>query len=1395
LASFDGASYETQIGWLGATQAVSPPDPQVAAGKSAVVEMTNDVASIWTKSGTLMATTDLNSLFPVPAQYRVSDPSLQYSAGRWYASAFAFDVNLNSQAYLAVSAIDDPMNWYTYTIKQNTASMAYDQPRIGVSHGGQVTMVWEDYNCAQYSCPFAGEEIWVLNAEGPGRPMRYLWAWSTPYPDTSRWGSIPTQMLSLTDDQVLVANESDSNLFRFSGTPHLRLTTVTGSPADPSSYVRLTDQIVALSPTSIPPDAAQPGGGRLVNTGDDRFHSSVRQNGSLWVAAGVDCVPTGDAADRACLRLFRLNATLGIDQDITVGQAGSDLYYPALTLDQAGNLFVVYNKSSATAAAGVYANIYPFANPTVPLGETLLRAGTGTYDCSFCGAANRWGDYSGASQDGGNPTDVWLAGEYAAATQDRQNWGTSLSRMTVSPPQIKAITPMAGPTAGGTAITVTAADLIPGSTSVSFGSVPMTSFAVQSPDQLTLTSPAGSAGPVQLTVSTPNGSSAATPSGKFTYMEPPAISGVSPSSGPGNGTLQVTISGTHLSPLDHVAFGTTAPYSVLSATDTKIVAVAPAHDGGLVDVAVTTAGGTSGIVAADHFTFDQPNPQITSLYPSPPTGGPAGDTQVIVYGSGLSAATSVRFGDVSVTSFTASPTQLSVQSPPHAPGTVDVRIVSGNTMSPIVAGDQFTYANIVVTSVSPSSGPPAGSTVLTVSGTGFGAPGPGYTPGVLFQGSPVPVSSWSDTQVTVSDPPAHFLGDARMQVCSYSNGCAAPTSAFTYAVTMILSPTAGAFGTAVTLTGNDVNLIKSVQFGDVATTFSVVAGQILTTAPPLPAGTVPVSVDIGDGSHRQTIGRFTYVASSPKVTTMSAHYSPSWGGQLVLITGTGLSYATDVKFGTVSARAIHRDSDTQLTTLSPPQPAGTVDVTVVGSGGTSPIVAADQLTYSDCVSPRATASEFVVGAPCLAISRYQYGLNDSDGVTWRNIDPFRLRLMLSPTADATYVVGGNADLWTADAGVNQDLAIALDGQVIAWKESGGFAGTFSPNAAFVQTVIHLPANSTHVLTLQWKANHPAPGTTIVVGAGPAGQHSPTRLSAELVSGANTNVRSATITTQPSLTGNDGQSWQDLGAGLTFSYQPSTNGTALLSGNADLWTAVAGYNQDIGINVIDTASPCTGCQPVAWKESGGFAGTYSPNAAFVQGIYPMTAGHIYQIKLQWKTNKPGPGTILAGAGPIGGLYSPTQLALIFYPGGTITNPIDRESRVQYALTDNQGADTSWVPVDQATLQLSISSSTPCVAILSANADLWTSSAGYNQDIGIAVDLTVVTWKESGGFAGTYSPNAAFTQGTIAIEPGHTYVVMLVWKANIHDPGTIWAGAGPIAGRYSPTRLTAQLAGCS
>ena len=161
---------------------------------------------------------------------------------------------------------------------------------------------------------------------------------------------------------------------------------------------------------------------------------------------------------------------------------------------------------------------------------------------------------------------------------------------------------------------------------------------------------------------------------------------------------------------------------------------------------------------------------------------------------------------------------------------------------------------------------------------------------------------------------------------------------------------------------------------------------------------------------------------------------------------------------------------------------------------------------------------------------------------------------------------------------------------------------------------------------------------VCIGNGTPGTWSPIQ-----PGGWNNALFTAVSTSQYQLV-SDGVSWIDMDAAnlkltitLTFECQ------AVLSASADLWTSFAGLNQDIGISVSGGVYPTTAGQPEGWKESGGFAGTFSPNAAGVQAIVPLAAGIAYTVKIVWKTNKPASGhTIAAGAGPISGKFSPTRL---------------------------------------------------------------------------------------------------------------------------------------------------------
>jgi len=84
-------------------------------------------------------------------------------------------------------------------------------------------------------------------------------------------------------------------------------------------------------------------------------------------------------------------------------------------------------------------------------------------------------------------------------------------------PTVTSVSPNQGPIAGGTTVTVTGTGFGNIPTTVKFGATPGTSVTVISDTQLTVVSPAGTAGPVDVTVTTASGTSATSVNDRFTY--------------------------------------------------------------------------------------------------------------------------------------------------------------------------------------------------------------------------------------------------------------------------------------------------------------------------------------------------------------------------------------------------------------------------------------------------------------------------------------------------------------------------------------------------------------------------------------------------------------------------------------------------------------------------------------------------------------------------------------------------------------------------------------------------------------------------------------------------------------------------------------------------------------
>lgn len=166
------------------------------------------------------------------------------------------------------------------------------------------------------------------------------------------------------------------------------------------------------------------------------------------------------------------------------------------------------------------------------------------------------------------------------------------------PPTVSAIDPASGTTLGGTAVTITGTNLT-GATGVTFGGTAATSYTVNSATRITATTPAHAAGAVDVAVTTPAGT--ATSTGGFTYVVPtPAVTAVSPSSGPTDGGTPVTVTGSGFIAGATVSIGGIAATSVIVASTTSITAVTGAHAAGTVDVDVTNPGGTPGTLPAGY---------------------------------------------------------------------------------------------------------------------------------------------------------------------------------------------------------------------------------------------------------------------------------------------------------------------------------------------------------------------------------------------------------------------------------------------------------------------------------------------------------------------------------------------------------------------------------------------------------------------------------------------------------------------------------------------------------------------------------------------------------------------------------------------------------------------------
>ena len=641
----------------------------------------------------------------------------------------------------------------------------------------------------------------------------------------------------------------------------------------------------------------------------------------------------------------------------------------------------IVNNQTGSGATPIYLNAFPVVTSISPATGSLNGGTVVTIHGTFLDLPNRFVDFGHKAGHiiSDTPTEIQVvapmgtaagtvdvrvgnvAGKSATSTADQFTY--------VVPPVVTSIAPGAGPLGGGNTVAIFGTDLN-GATAVDFGQNPGTILAVFPTNppldlwEMIALAPAGAQGMVDVTVTTGGGPSATSSADVYAYIAAPIFGSMRPSSGPLTGGTVVTITGANLEAVTEVDFGQTAvTFPNFQRQFNAIRVTSPMGTAGIVDVTLKSAGGTTPTSAADKFTYiAAPVLIAASVFPfsavTPEFGPYEGGTMVTITGANLAGATKVNFGNTPAASFVVNPngTTITAVSPGQPLGSiVDVTVTTAGGTSATLFGDLFNYTLVapIVSGVSPSSGPVAGMFAVTITGANLlGATEVdfGNTPATSFTVN-------SPTQITAMSP-AGTAGTVDVTVVTPGErSIISANDNYTYSASIVptvsgLSPSFGpvAGGTTVVIVGANLAGATAVDFGGVAGTIipgTNTATQIIATSPARSAGAVDVTVVTPNGtSSTSSADQFTYQVPGPAVSNVSPNSGPPAGGTSVTITGSNLSGATAVYFGSTLATQLTNNANGTITVTSPAGTTGAVDVTVVTAGGASAISpATDQFTY------------------------------------------------------------------------------------------------------------------------------------------------------------------------------------------------------------------------------------------------------------------------------------------------------------------------------------------------------------------------------------------------------------------------------------------------------------------
>ncbi|WDI30839.1 calcium-binding protein [Hyphococcus flavus] len=451
----DGIGISELAGIIGFNRV--PPDHNGAVGQDHVVSVLNHVMQIYDKSGDLLSTQTLDSLFGVvPGAFVLPvDPNILYDP---YTDRFvyvSFEVtgidgsgsnpsNDVIQLNVAVSKTGNPLDgWHVQSIDAKTVvggeNTWSDYPGIAVD--GEA--IYISANMFQFDpgsdgqVSFAGNRLWIVDKGEGGGGLYDGGAISfTKHDPVAEAGGgafnatlMPVRYAndSLGGPGVFLASASGASNGVNEILQVFHVTDPLGTPDFSVQQISLGD--VSNENAGFLPQATQLGTNIVLGSGDPRINSggAVWFEGKIYLTFSVS-PKFGPNSSQTTTHWVELDATspaaISLLQQGNIGgediAPGTHTFHSSINVNKDGSVLINFSASGPSIYPGAY---YAIRGADDPIGEfgpaQTLSPGIDYYFRNRLGegissqTTNRWGDFSGVSVDPVDGTTFWFFNQFA----------------------------------------------------------------------------------------------------------------------------------------------------------------------------------------------------------------------------------------------------------------------------------------------------------------------------------------------------------------------------------------------------------------------------------------------------------------------------------------------------------------------------------------------------------------------------------------------------------------------------------------------------------------------------------------------------------------------------------------------------------------------------------------------------------------------------------------------------------------------------------------------------------------------------------------------------------------------------------------------------------------------